>query len=66
MPCCLCGSQEHTSPHCRWINIYRDKNGKFRCSEIGFETKAAAVQVGEEHGDTFLGPVHVEWSEWWT
>lgn len=53
MPCCLCGSSEHTSPNCRWINLYRDRNGKFHCSEIGFASHEAARNVGEAHGETY-------------
>lgn len=53
MPCCLCGSSEHTSPNCRWLNIYRDGNGKFHCSEIGFESREAARNVGEAHGEAY-------------
>ncbi|CAJ0778912.1 hypothetical protein LMG7141_00816 [Ralstonia condita] len=63
MTCCLCDSSEHTSAHRRWLNIYRDRNGKFHCSEIGFETEQAARNVGEAHGETFLKPVHVDWRE---
>ncbi len=53
MPCCVCSSPEHTSPHCRWVNVYRDKYGKYRCSEIGFATYEAARNVGEAHGETY-------------
>lgn len=59
MPCCLCGSSEHTSPNCRWLNIYRDKYGKYRCSEIGFESQEAAHNVGIAHEGTFVRSVAV-------
>lgn len=45
----------------RWLNLYRDRNGKFHCSELGFETEQAAQQVGIEHGDAYLKTVQVEW-----
>lgn len=47
----------------RWLNLYRDRNGKFHCSEIGFETFNGARQVGIEHGETYLKTVQVEWDE---
>ncbi|WP_367126136.1 hypothetical protein [Ralstonia sp. CP] len=59
MTCCLCGSSEHTSPHCRWLNIYLDKNGKFHCSEIGFASHEAAHNVGTAHGQTYVATVGV-------
>lgn len=59
MPCCLCGSSEHTSPNCRWLNIYRDGNGKFHCSEVGFESSHAAHNVGLAHGKAYLLTVGV-------
>jgi hypothetical protein len=45
----------------RWLNLYRDWNGTFHCSELGFETEQAARQVGIEHGDAYLKTVQVEW-----
>lgn len=47
----------------RWLNLYRDWNGTFHCSELGFETEQAARQVGIEHGDAYLKTVQVEWME---
>lgn len=47
----------------RWLNLYRDRNGKFHCSEIGFETFNGARQVGIEHSETYLKTVQVEWEE---
>lgn len=63
MPCCLCRSADHTSPHCTWLNIYRDKYGKYRCSEIGFASAEAARNVGEAHGETYLLSVAVSTGE---
>ena len=47
----------------RFLNIYRERDGKFRCSEIGFEIFEIAHQLGIEHGDAYIKTVYAEWRE---